>query len=168
MIRAILNVIVAAVLASVGVSAQSTGPALEVASVRKHVGQQGGVARFTVSGSRVTIVALDMYDLILEAYSLKDYQLYGAEGWMGGGKNLSDIVNRERGADFYDISAKAEGDAALTRDQARVIVQSVLAESVPTEGPSRDQGLGGVRADGRQEWPQAEGELAGRQVRSRV
>jgi uncharacterized protein (TIGR03435 family) len=128
MIRAILKVSIAALLTSVGVSAQSTGPALEVASVRKHVGPQGGVARFIVSGSRVTIVALDMYDLILEAYSLKDYQLYGAEGWMGGGKNLSDIVTRERGADFYDITAKAEGDAALTRDQARLIVQRVLAD----------------------------------------
>jgi uncharacterized protein (TIGR03435 family) len=128
MIRAFLNVSVSTLLAGGGASAQSTDPALEVASVRKHVGQQGGVARFTLSGSRVTIVALDLYDLILEAYALKDYQLYGAKGWMGGGKNLSDIVTRERVADFYDISAKAEGDAALTRDQARLILQRVLAD----------------------------------------
>lgn len=109
---------------------QATAPtrSLEVASVRKHAWQEGGHPRFTVSGSRVTVVTLDAYDLVLEAYSLKDYQLYGAASWMGGGSNLSDIVARERAADFYDISAKAEGDAALTRDQARLILQGVLAD----------------------------------------
>jgi uncharacterized protein (TIGR03435 family) len=127
MIRAVLNAGVAALLAGCAF-AQSTAPALEVASVRKHTGQQAGVARFTVSGNNVTIIALDMYDLILEAYALKDYQLYGSEGWMGGGKSLSDVVARERGADFYDIAAKAEGDASLTRDQARLILQVVLAD----------------------------------------
>ena len=109
------------------VLAQSASPSLEVASVKKHV-EQSGRARFSVSGSRVTVVALDLYDLILEAYNLKDYQLYGAAGWMGGGANLSDIVTNEKGADFYDISAKAEGDTPLTRDQARLILQTVLAD----------------------------------------
>jgi uncharacterized protein (TIGR03435 family) len=108
--------------------AAEPSPSLEVASVRKHTWQEGGHPRFTVSGSRVTVVTLDAYDLILEAWSLKDYQLYGAPDWMGGGSNLSDIVAREKGIDFYDISAKAEGDAALTRDQARLILQAVLAD----------------------------------------
>lgn len=108
--------------------AVAPNPALEVASVRKHTWQEGGHPRFTVSGSRVTIVTLDAYDLILEAWSLKDYQLYGAPDWMGGGSNLSDIVAREKGIDFYDITAKAEGDSALTRDQARLILQAVLAD----------------------------------------
>src|ERR1019366_5742295 len=87
-----------------------------------------GRSRFSVSGSRVTVVYLDLYDLILEAYNLKDYQLYGAAGWMGGGAHLSDIVANEKGADFYDISAKAEGDTPLTRDQGRLILQTVLAD----------------------------------------
>lgn len=108
--------------------ATALSPSLEVASVRKHNWQEGGHPRFTVSGNRVTVVTLDAYDLIVEAWSLKDYQLYGAPGWMGGGSTLSDIVARERGVDFYDISAKAEGDAALTRDQARLVLQAVLAD----------------------------------------
>jgi uncharacterized protein (TIGR03435 family) len=107
--------------------AQAPDPAVEVASVKRHV-EQSGRARFTVSGNRVTISALDLYDLILEAYNLKDYQLDGGAGWMGGGKGLSDIVANEQGADFYDISIKAEGDAAITRDQARVLLQYVLAD----------------------------------------
>jgi uncharacterized protein (TIGR03435 family) len=107
--------------------AQSVSTSLEVASVKKHV-EQSGRARFSVSGSRVTVVALDLYDLILEAYNLRDYQLSGAAGWMGGGSNLSDIVANEKSADFYDISAKAEGDTPLTRDQARSILQTVLAD----------------------------------------
>jgi hypothetical protein len=89
-------------------SARTPSPSLEVASVRKHNWQEGGHPRFTVSGNRVTVVTLDAYDLILEAWSLKDYQLYGAPDWMGGGSNLSDIVAREKGIDFYDISAKAK------------------------------------------------------------
>lgn len=126
MIRAILAT--AVLMLSGGALAQPTAPALEVASVRKHIGRSAGAARFTVSGNNVTVIALDMYDLILEAYSLKDYQLYGSEGWMGGGKNLPDIVTTERGAEFYDLYAKAEGDAVLSRDQARLILQAVLAD----------------------------------------
>jgi bla regulator protein blaR1 len=110
------------------VAAQPAAPALEVASVKKHKGQQDGMARFTVSGSNVTVVALQMHDLILEAFNLKPYQVSGEQDWMGGGSSLADMVTRSRGADSYDISAKAEGDGALTRDQGRVILQAVLAD----------------------------------------
>jgi uncharacterized protein (TIGR03435 family) len=127
MIRAVLRWSLAALLTGVAF-AQPAAPALEVASVKKHTGQQGGAARFTVSGSNVTVVALQMHDLIVEAFNLKPYQLSGEQDWMGGGSSLADMVSRSRGADSYDISAKAEGDAALTRDQGRVILQAVLAE----------------------------------------
>jgi len=117
-----------AVLLSSPIFAQSDVPSLEVASVRKHVStsaQGGGV---TVSGSRVTVVDYMLSSLILEAYKVKLYQIAGAPDWMGGGSSFSDIVARSRSADSYDISAKAEGDAALTRDQARLILQAVLAD----------------------------------------
>jgi uncharacterized protein (TIGR03435 family) len=107
--------------------AQSERPSLEVASVRKHTDQAGGVARFTVSGSRVTVVALQVRDRILEAYNLKPYQVSGDPEWMGGGSTIADMVAR-RSADSYDISAKAEGDVELTRDQGRLILQAVLAD----------------------------------------
>jgi len=47
---------------------------------------------------------------------------------MGGGNTLSTVAARAKDAATFDISVKAEGDAALTRDQARAILQAVLAE----------------------------------------
>jgi uncharacterized protein (TIGR03435 family) len=111
-----------AVLLTGAAVAQPSNPSLEVASVRKHVstGALGG-SRFThgvsVSGSRVPVVACSLYQIVLEAYNLKPYQLSGGPDWARGSDSLD-----------FDISAKAEGDAALTREQARLILQAVLAD----------------------------------------
>jgi uncharacterized protein (TIGR03435 family) len=108
------------------VFAQSHPPSLEVASVRKHTGEPFGATPFVVSGNRVTAEDHQLHDLILEAYDLKAYQVSGEPEWMGGGSNIAEMLARS-GADSYDISAKAEGDAELTRDQGRLILQAVLA-----------------------------------------
>src|SRR5580692_6877654 len=107
MIRAMLHL---AALLTGTVFAQSTGPSLEVASVRKHVSTgPEDAAGVTVSGSRVTVVDYMLSSLILEAYKVKLYQISGGPDWMGGGSTFSDIIARSRSADSYDISAKAEG-----------------------------------------------------------
>jgi uncharacterized protein (TIGR03435 family) len=70
--------------------------------------------RFDFSGPRLTIENFRLSDLITYAYDIKDYQLLDVPHW-------ADI-------DRYDISAKAEGDAALTRDLARPMMQALLAD----------------------------------------
>jgi uncharacterized protein (TIGR03435 family) len=123
-----------AVLLTAIAIAQPSNPSLEVASVRKHVetGAIGG-SRFangvSVSGSRVTVVACSLYQLVLEAYNLKPYQLSGGPDWARGSESLD-----------FDISAKAEGDAALTREQSRLILQAVLAArfQLKVHGETRD------------------------------
>jgi uncharacterized protein (TIGR03435 family) len=106
-----------AVLLTAGALAQPTPLSLDVASVRKHElpGPQGSShIGVTVSGSRVTVVGFSLNNVVLEAYKLKPYQLSGGPNWMD--------------SESYDISAKAERGAELTRDQARMILQSVLAD----------------------------------------
>jgi uncharacterized protein (TIGR03435 family) len=123
----IIRCLILAVVLTGSVFAQPERPALEVASVRKHAGERLGAAPFVVSGSRVTAKDFQMHDLILEAYNLKAYQVSGEPEWMGGGSTIAEMIARS-GADSYDISARAEGDAELTRDQGRLILQAVLAD----------------------------------------
>jgi uncharacterized protein (TIGR03435 family) len=117
-------------LTGAAAAAQPVGPTLEVASVRKHVptaprdGVRSGV---TLSGSRVTVEGLSLNLLIMEAYNLKAYQIAAGPDWMGGG-SMSDVAAKAASIEEYDVSAKAEGEAALTRDQARLILQAVLAD----------------------------------------
>jgi uncharacterized protein (TIGR03435 family) len=106
------------ILACVVFVSSVLGQAFEVASIRPHVqdlatGKGMGVG-LRVSGSRLTAENMSLSNLITYAYSLQDYQVLGLPGWAE--------------SDRYDISAKAEGDAELTRDSAKPLVQALLAE----------------------------------------
>ena len=68
----------------------------------------------TISGPRVTLTAYTISNLVTDAYSLKDYQVAGATGW----------INSDR----YDIAARSAGEGAPTRDQARLMLQTLLTE----------------------------------------
>ena len=68
----------------------------------------------TISGTRVTMTAYTVSNLITAAYGLKDYQVAGATGWIG--------------SDRYDIAARSAGEATPTRDQANQMLQALLAE----------------------------------------
>ena len=68
----------------------------------------------TISGTRVTMTAYTVSNLITAAYGLKDYQVAGASGWMD--------------SDRYDIVARSAGEAPPTRDQANQMLQALLAE----------------------------------------
>jgi len=92
---------------------QDVTPDIEVASIRLHTGMIT-VSGLDVSGSRVTVSASTVGDLIADAYRLKAYQLAGAAEWMR--------------ADFYDVVMKAAGEAVPTIDQARRMLRALLAE----------------------------------------
>jgi len=85
----------------------------EVASVRPHTGIII-MSGLDISGSRVTISASTVSDLIASAYGLKNYQLEGASDWMQ--------------ADRYDIAARAPGDRAPTNEEEKRMLQALLAE----------------------------------------
>jgi uncharacterized protein (TIGR03435 family) len=85
----------------------------EVASIRLHTGPLI-VSGLDISGSRVTISASTVSDLITSAYSLKTYQLEGTSDWMQ--------------TDRYDITARAPGDRAPTVEEEKRMLQALLAE----------------------------------------
>jgi uncharacterized protein (TIGR03435 family) len=93
---------------------QST-PAFEVASIKQHVfAGGGGRLGMSISGSRVTISTLTLRSLILAAYNVKVYQISGGPSWAG------------EAATAFDIEARANGTPTV--DQARVMLQSLLAD----------------------------------------
>jgi uncharacterized protein (TIGR03435 family) len=86
----------------------------EVASIRLHTGVlivSGGIE---ISGSRVSIPASTVSELIAGAYDLKDYQLEGVSEWMR--------------SDRYDIAAEAAAGSVPTVEQAKRMLQTLLAE----------------------------------------
>jgi uncharacterized protein (TIGR03435 family) len=94
----------------------ATAPAFEVASVRPHPGPLHVIMGFNSSGPRLTLEAYSPIQLVTEAYGLKGYQVSVAPSL-----KLQDTI-------FYDIAAKAEGDATLTRADFRPMLQTLLAQ----------------------------------------
>lgn len=68
---------------------------------------------FKISGDRVTITGT-LHALIRDAYSVKTYQISALPDW-------ADSL-------LFSITAKAPGDDEVTQDQARVMLQALLAE----------------------------------------
>jgi bla regulator protein blaR1 len=101
--------------------AQSQGPvAFEVASIRPHIFPKGtfgfGSGRPEIKGNKVTSEHTTILGLLMFAYGVKDYQIIGA-------------TSRESPwSDFYDIVAKTPGDDAPTEDDARRMMQGLLAD----------------------------------------
>lgn len=84
----------------------------EVASIRPRA-DDGGVS-FQVSGALLIAKNNSLSNLITFAYNLKDYQVLGLPAW----------GESER----YDLNAKAEDNAALTRDSAKPMMRALLAD----------------------------------------
>jgi uncharacterized protein (TIGR03435 family) len=72
-----------------------------------------------VTGNRVALARATLCGLVGLAYDVHDYQVAGAPGWM---TKLDDQ------SFYYDIDARAESGAALTRDQAREMLKTMLAD----------------------------------------
>jgi uncharacterized protein (TIGR03435 family) len=90
------------------------GQSFEVASIRLHTAEPVTRIGFSNSGPRFTAEAVTLTNFITYAYDIKDYQVSGAPDWAA--------------TDRYDIVAKAEGDGLLTRDQAKAMLRTLLAE----------------------------------------
>ncbi len=102
--------------------AQSEAPlAFEVASVRQD--KKYSFARKPwspvvqgISGNRFAEELVSLTDLMMDAYSVKRYQIAGLPSW------------GDSGRDVYDIDAKVEGDRTLTQDQVRGMLRTLLAD----------------------------------------
>jgi uncharacterized protein (TIGR03435 family) len=103
-------------LASAVLCAQpSSAPSFEVASIRPHEGPLSRIADFSISGPRVTYGGYNASLLILEAYSLRNFQLATAS-------------QKLPLYDYYEIAAVAPGSASITREESRRMLQSLLAD----------------------------------------
>lgn len=100
-------------LAACALHAQPTPPSFEVASIRPHEGPLQRIGDFAISGARVTYGGYNPILLVMEAYNLKRFQVD-----IGAPKLPLD--------DFYEVAAVAPG-TFVTRDQSRVMLQSLLA-----------------------------------------
>jgi len=86
----------------------------EVASIRENPGPSWPVRiGYAASGPRLTLQVWSVEELIQEAFSLKRYGLAMPPG---------------SPTAFYDITAKAEGDGALTREQFKPLLQKLLTD----------------------------------------
>jgi uncharacterized protein (TIGR03435 family) len=105
------------VLAAGAALGQTPAPtAFEVASIKLHAGPARGVG-ISISGSRVTATNNSLLGLITYAYDLKIYQVAGGASW------VSDYASYG-----WDIAAKAKGDGAVTPEQAKQMMETLLAD----------------------------------------
>lgn len=116
---AILTVVFSLNESPLGMAQSQAGAAaplsFEVASIKPSAAENGVfmVRIGTSPGGRWTATGITVGMLIQQAYDVKDYQISGAPSWL----------NSER----YDIVAKAD-TPNITRDMAKVLLQSLLAE----------------------------------------
>ncbi len=94
--------------------AQETALKLEAASIKFHPGPVSYSADPRPQGRRVVARASTLLDLVTSAYGVRRDQIAGAPAWAA--------------SDHYDIEAQAEGNAAPTPADARLIVRVLLTE----------------------------------------
>lgn len=97
----------------------AAGPlAFEVASIRPNPGPMRVLRGYKAEGPMLTLEGYNIQWLLTEAYGLEDYQLV-----LGPGIS-PDAVGGDK---FFNISAKAPGEAAPTRAQFREMLKEMLA-----------------------------------------
>jgi uncharacterized protein (TIGR03435 family) len=77
-----------------------------------------GARRPAISGNRLTLPKMTLCGLIAMAYDVPYYRISGVPAWM----------MKVEPSNYYDVTVKAEGDAALTDDQARELLRALLAD----------------------------------------
>jgi uncharacterized protein (TIGR03435 family) len=103
------------ILSQLGASGQSVMPDFEAASVRASHGDLSGCqncSRSDYTPGHFTAQNVALRDLVSLAYSVKDYQFFGAPGWLS--------------SDRFDIAARAADPASQA--QVMHMLQSLLAE----------------------------------------
>jgi uncharacterized protein (TIGR03435 family) len=104
---------------SVQVPAQ---PAFDVISVRPNPVTNGfmtfrQISSVHLSGNRFTQRQTTLQYLIMQAYSIWDYQISGVPDW---GKSPS--------GQYYDVEATVGGDKAPTPEQSQLMLQNLLEQ----------------------------------------
>jgi uncharacterized protein (TIGR03435 family) len=99
---------------SLRAQATEARPAFEVASVKVNASGAGLWRIYPPSGNRFRATNVTLDQLIQTSYRLLPFQVSGGPSWL----------NSER----FDIEAKSEGDAALTLDQERLMLQRLLED----------------------------------------
>ena len=90
----------------------------EVASVRQRQGTVFRSGPFTVSDPLIRLEGYTIYGLVMDAYGLRDFQL----------KISPDIPKDDIYNTMYDIVARAPGTGAPRIEEARVMLQNLLAD----------------------------------------
>jgi uncharacterized protein (TIGR03435 family) len=93
--------------------AQSS-PQFEVASIKPADPNERRMSIQIAPGGRFIANGVTVRFLIQQAYGIKDFQITGGPSWMG--------------TERYDVSAKPEGDANVTGEQLRPMIQALLAD----------------------------------------
>jgi uncharacterized protein (TIGR03435 family) len=117
-----------AAITRVPVQAQSDAKplAFEVASVKLRqpgslVTMMGGAP----SGSRLTLEAMSLSDLVSWAYDVKPWQVTGGPPWAGIQKDRTTL---DGAANRFDIVARAEGEAPRSLGEFRQMMQTLLTD----------------------------------------
>ena len=98
----------------------------EVASVKQR--SPNGVITMiggSCSGSRLTLEAMSLSDLVSWAYNVKPWQVVGGPAWASVPKDRTTL---DASTKRFDIDAKAEGDTPHSQEQFRQMLQSLLAD----------------------------------------
>ncbi|MGH9482281.1 MAG: TIGR03435 family protein [Terriglobales bacterium] len=116
----LISLLIATISAGAPLGRQAPAPpAFEVASIREHAGPLRTMDTITISGTLVRLQGYTLGMLVREAYHLNRYQLSLA-GLRGAQRDWAQGV-------YYEIEARAPGGSVVTRDQARAMLQTLLA-----------------------------------------
>src|SRR6185437_5848700 len=77
------------------------------------------------SGSRLTLEAMSLADLVSWSYNVKPWQVAGGPAWTSMPKDRSTIDGVAR---RFDINAKAEGEVSHSIDDFRGMMRALLAD----------------------------------------
>lgn len=85
----------------------------DVASIKPSKTDDRRAAFQIMPGGRISLKNIPVRMLIQQAYNVRDFQVNGGPSWM---------------SDRFDIIAKAEGDADVSQEQLRTMMQALLAD----------------------------------------
>jgi uncharacterized protein (TIGR03435 family) len=74
--------------------------------------------RPAISGNRMSLYKMPLCQLISTAYDVPGYRIAGVPAWM---------LKMER-SNYYDVQIKAEGESALSQDQARGLLRVLIGD----------------------------------------
>jgi uncharacterized protein (TIGR03435 family) len=102
-----------------GTSQLTSQAYFDVVSVRPVEGMRGELYKFSSSGPRVRYLGYTVPNLIMEAYTVNNYQV-----------TFAPSVVAPSGGEYgaYDIEAKAAVDRPCTRTEFRLMLQALLAD----------------------------------------